>query len=151
MFVIYKPDKNTKITSINTALDKKLAMSISSQTNDRNTQQLSVNRRTLVNWSRKFSDRLENESAIEKEVTDQAAKDAERARIQQMADLHDRILAELSQRPLKEIPTDRLALLAWRLQRKSTPLPDKLTFTEAFTEDHILNADIPDPKITWKA
>ena len=114
-------------------------------------QQLSVNRRTLVNWSRKFSDRLENESAIEKEVTDQAAKDAERARIQQMADLHDRILAELSQRPLKEIPTDRLALLAWRLQRKSTPLPDKLTFTEAFTEDHILNADIPDPKITWKA
>jgi len=44
----------------------------------------------------------------------------------------------------------RLALLAWRLQRKSELVPDKLTFTEAFTDDHVAAGDIPDPKLAWQ-
>ena len=111
---------------------------------------LKVSRRTLVTWSRKFADRLENESAIENEVVNEAIRAADRARAAQIAALQDRILAELNQRPLKDIPTDRLALLAWRLHRKSEPVPDKLTFAEAFTDDHIAAGDIPDPRLTWQ-
>ena len=35
-------------------------------------------------------------------------------------------------------------------QRKSDPVADKLTFTETFTEAHIADGDIPDPKLTWQ-
>ena len=112
--------------------------------------QLNVSPRTLIVWSRKYADRLANESAIENEVANEALRTAERARTMQMAALQDRILAELSQRPLKDIPTDRLALLAWRLQRKSELVPDKLTFTEVFIDDHVAADDIPDPKLTWQ-
>ena len=111
---------------------------------------LNVSRRTLVDWSRKFADRLVNESAIENEVTNEASRSAERARNTQIAALQDRILSELSQRPLQDIPTDRLALLAWRLHRKSELVPGKLTFTETFTDEHIAAGDIPDPKLTWQ-
>jgi hypothetical protein len=113
--------------------------------------QLNVSRRTLISWSRKHADRLENETAIEREAMDLETKAADRGRAKQIADLHDRVLLELSERPLKDIPTDRLALLAWRLQRKAAPVPDKLTFTETFTDDHIAAGDIPDPKLTWQA
>ena len=112
--------------------------------------ELNVSRRTLVNWSRKYGDRLENETAIEKEAMGFEAREAERGRTKKIGDLHDRILLELSERPLKEVPTDRLALLAWRLQRKTSPLPEKLTFTETFTDEHIAAGDIPDPKLTWQ-
>jgi len=112
--------------------------------------ELSVSPRTLIVWSRKFADRLSNEAAIENEVALQAVRAADRARALRMAALQDRILEELSQRPLQDVPTDRLALLAWRLQRKSDPVADKLTFTETFTEAHIADGDIPDPKLTWQ-
>jgi len=112
--------------------------------------ELNVSPRTLIVWSRKFADRLANQSAIENEVAHEAIRAAERARAKQLADLQDRVLLELSQRPLNDIPTDRLALLAWRLQRKSELVPDKLTFTETFTDDHVAAGDIPDPKLTWQ-
>ena len=112
--------------------------------------ELNVSPRTLILWSRRFADRLANASAIENEAANEAIRVAARARTIQIAALQDRILAELSQRPLKEIPTDRLALLAWRLQRKSELLPDRLTFTEAFTDEHVAAGDIPDPNLTWK-
>jgi len=112
--------------------------------------ELNVSPRTLIAWSRKFADRLANQSAIENEVAHEAIRAAERARAKQLADLQDRVLLELSQRPLNDIPTDRLALLAWRLQRKSELVPDKLTFTETFTDEHVAAGDIPDPKLTWQ-
>jgi hypothetical protein len=112
--------------------------------------ELNVSPRTLIVWSRKFADRLANQSAIENEVAHEAIRAADRARAKQLADLQDRVLLELSQRPLNDIPTDRLALLAWRLQRKSELVPDKLTFTETFTDDHVAAGDIPDPKLTWQ-
>jgi hypothetical protein len=112
--------------------------------------ELSVSPRTLIVWSRKFADRLSNEAAIENEVALQAVRAADCARALRMAALQDRILEELSQRPLQDVPTDRLALLAWRLQRKSDPVADKLTFTETFTEAHLADGDIPDPKLTWQ-
>ena len=112
--------------------------------------ELNVSTRTLIVWSRKFADRLANAFAIENEVANEPIRAADRARAKQIADLQDRVLLELSQRPLNDIPTDRLALLAWRLQRKSELVPDKLTFTEAFTDDHVAAGDIPDPKLTWQ-
>ena len=112
--------------------------------------ELNVSPRTLIVWSRKFADRLANQSAIENEVAHETIRAAERARAKQLADLQDRVLLELSQRPLNDIPTDRLALLAWRLQRKSELVPDKLTFTETFTDEHVAAGDIPDPKLTWQ-
>jgi hypothetical protein len=112
--------------------------------------ELNVSPRTLILWSRKFADRLANAFAIENEVANEPIRAADRARAKQIADLQDRVLLELSQRPLNDIPTDRLALLAWRLQRKSDPVADKLTFTETFTEAHIADGDIPDPKLTWQ-
>ena len=112
--------------------------------------ELNVSTRTLIMWSRKFADRLANASAIENEVANEPIRTADRARAKQIADLQDRVLLELSQRPLNDIPTDRLALLAWRLQRKSGLVPDPLTFTEVFTDDHVTAGDIPDPKLTWQ-
>ncbi|HWH76979.1 MAG TPA: helix-turn-helix domain-containing protein [Candidatus Binatus sp.] len=112
--------------------------------------ELNVSTRTLIVWSRKFADRLANAFAIENEVANEPIRAADRARAKQIADLQDRVLLELSQRPLNDIPTDRLALLAWRLQRKFELVPDKLTFTEAFTDDHVAAGDIPDPTLTWQ-
>ena len=111
---------------------------------------LDVSPRTLIVWSRKFADRLANEAAIQNELAHQAIRAADRSRATQIAALQDRILEELTQRSLKDIPTDRLALLACRLHRKSEPVPEQVTFTETFTEDHIAAGNIPNPKLTWQ-
>jgi hypothetical protein len=66
----------------------------------------STSRRALSLSESQFADRLSNQAAIENEVAHQAIRAADRARALQVAARpHSE---ELSQRPLKEIPTDRL-------------------------------------------
>jgi transcriptional regulator with XRE-family HTH domain len=112
--------------------------------------QLGVSRPTLANWSRKHSQRIANERAIEQELAAAKLKNSSRERLAQACALYDRVLTELDGRKLAEIPTDRLALLAYRLSKHIEPGPDTITFSEAVSDEHLATEGPPPPVITWK-
>jgi hypothetical protein len=51
---------------------------------------------------------------------------------------------------LEEIPTDRLAVLACRLEKHIAPEDDTVKFSEEFTEAHVAAGDTPPVVISWQ-
>lgn len=112
--------------------------------------ELGVGRTTLIRWSRTHAQRIANERAIEDELLSETLNSSRRAQLQKACALHDRIIEELSRRKLEDIPTDRLALLAFRLTRHLAPHAGGIKFSEPFTEAHLAAGDTPPPVISWE-
>jgi hypothetical protein len=111
---------------------------------------LGVCRQTLTNWSRKYAQRIANERAIEQEFEDAKMKNTNRARLAQTSALYDRVLSELDGRKLAEIPTDRLAMLAYRISKQLQPAPDTVKFCQAVTDEQLATEGAPLPVLTWE-
>jgi transposase-like protein len=113
--------------------------------------EIGVDRRTLFRWSRSHAQQLANERAIEDELFAETLHNSRRARLQKACALRDRVLEELDRRNLEQIPTDRLALLAYRLDKHIPQAADTIKFSEEFTEADVASGNIPPVLVSWEA
>jgi transposase-like protein len=113
--------------------------------------EIGVERTTLFRWSRTHAQRLANERAMEDEMFAETLHNSRRARLQKACALRDRVLQELDGRNLDQIPTDRLALLAYRLDKHIPQPADTIKFSEEFTEADLASGNVPPVLVSWEA
>jgi hypothetical protein len=107
-------------------------------------EQIGVSKTTLVNWNRWFDEQIEDLTKLERESSHEQLRLAHQADLTRLTKLRDTFETELSNRPLADLPIEKLLLLSAKLRsqildaynhgqllEKQTPsVPDGLTRRE---------------------
>lgn len=75
---------------------------------DRIARELGKNKQTLVNWSREFEEEIANLKSMEIEALNERFFISKQHKIEVFGELLNKIKAEIEERDLQEVPTDKL-------------------------------------------
>ena len=97
-------------------------------------QELSVSKGTLINWSRKFRFEIQNQHAIELEALRERLLTNRETRAQMLSEQLRKIEAELHNRKLSDISTARLYSMAASVRREILRETEPGLFTSPINE-----------------
>ena len=108
---------------------------------DKISKQLGVSKQTLINWSKEFNIEISNLKAIEHESLIERYRLKEESSFKQLSDFISKIEAELEQRELKDVPTEKI----FNMYCKHITILQKRGFNLEFKETKDLMDKISEP------
>lgn len=110
---------------------------------------LGIAKNTIILWSRKYHDQIQNLRAIEFEAIAERAGACRCQRNEAAGNCLSRIEHELANRDLSKVPTDRLIALASRLRRELAHDTPIIPFTTPLMQ--LPPDEIPGQSLDWQA
>ena len=132
-------------------IDRFIQLRVQGWTFERIASELSVTERTLMTWSRKHSTLIQNLRALETEKVAHRANLTSTATLENLGEDIRRVREELARRDLKDIPTDKLLMIAARHRKEAVRATTPPQLSEPVTEAMLKDEPFPDPNVSWTA